>query len=207
MSSKSTNTLEGSIRHYVNTMEGWSTPDKCWYLAKTIIEINAKLTVELGVFAGRGLLSMGMAHRHQNYGLAWGFDPMTHEACVEGKNEPENDEWWKKVDLKGIHKGFVNHVVMHDLLEFCYWARLKSQKAVNLFEDDSIDLLHQDSNHSEAVSVDEVKRWAKKVRIGGIWVQDDIDWPSTKKAQELIIKSGYEKIHATDKWAVYKRKK
>jgi hypothetical protein len=202
-----TQTLEGSVKNYVSMMEGWSTPEKCWHLAKTIIDTNAKLTVELGVFGGRGLIAMAMAHRHQNYGIAWGFDPWLWEACVEGKNAPENDEWWKKVDLKSIYKGFVNHVLMHALEEYCYWARLKSQNAVKLFDDDSIDIIHQDSNHSEEISCDEVNRWKNKVKVGGLWFQDDIDWPTTKKAQELIIKSGYERVFTNDKWAVYKRTK
>lgn len=199
--------LESAIRHYVATMEGWSTPDKCAKLAKYILELNAKCSVELGVFAGRGLISMAMAHRHQNYGVAWGFDPWKAEACTEGKNEPENDEWWKKVDLKGIYKGFINNIVMHDLLEYCHWARLKSLDAVKLFEDESVDLLHQDSNHSEEISLAEVDRWHKKIRAGGIWVQDDIDWKTTQKAQKLILKSGFEKIDGTEKWAIYRKKK
>ena len=93
-------TLESAVRHYISTMEGWSTPDKCWTLSRHIMGLKAGISVELGVFAGRGLIAMAMAHRHQGYGVAWGFDPWTADACVEGKNEPENDEWWKKVNMK-----------------------------------------------------------------------------------------------------------
>lgn len=193
------------IKESIPKMEGWCTPEKGCALAKAIVDTKAELSVELGVFGGRGIISMAMAHEAIGKGVAWGFDPWTKEAALEGENIAGNDEWWGKLDLEGIYRGFVDHILAHELMKTCYWARLKSQDAVKLFKDDSIDLLHADSNHSEKVSCDEVFRWSSKVKDGGYWFADDIDWPTTKKAQKMLRENGFKLIEDHKKWAIYRK--
>lgn len=187
-------------------MEGWCTPEKGCALAKAVVETNADLSVELGIFGGRGVISLAMAHRAIGKGVAWGFDPWTKQAALEGENSKENDEWWGKLDLEWIYGGFVDRAIEHKLLPFCYWARLKSKQAVLLFEDESIGVLHQDTNHSEQVSCDEVMRWKNKVKKGGFWFADDINWETTKKSQKLLADNGFDLIETHESWAIYRKK-
>lgn len=201
--------FEAAVRKYTQELEGWSTADKCWFLADSVLALNAKLSVEIGVFAGRSHLSLGMGHRHQRNGLSWGFDPWKADACLEGKNEKTNDAWWSTLDLPYIYKLYVEKVVQHNLLEHCYWARLHSAQAVKLFANDSIDIIHVDSNHSEEVSCKEVNLWSPKVRAGGIWVSDDIDWPTMEKSQRMLVEKGFVKMDGVGdgKWCAYTKSK
>jgi hypothetical protein len=85
--------------------------------------------------------------------------------------------------------------------------RCKSNEAVSKFEDQTIDILHQDSNHSEEISCEEVELYWNKVKPGCFWVFDDTDWPTTKKAQDLLLTKGYVVHHipSDKKWTVFQR--
>jgi hypothetical protein len=85
--------------------------------------------------------------------------------------------------------------------------KCKSRDVASKFEDNSIDLLHQDSNHSEEISCEEVELYWNKVRPNGYWVFDDTDWPTTKKAQNLLLTKGYRvlKVGSDNKWTIFIR--
>ena len=83
--------------------------------------------------------------------------------------------------------------------------RMKSVDAISMFKDESIDFLHQDSNHSEKISCEEVELYYNKVKKNGIWVFDDTNWETTKKAQNLLINYGYKEIYDSGTWKVYQR--
>jgi hypothetical protein len=84
-------------------------------------------------------------------------------------------------------------------------ARKKSAEAVLDFEDGSLDLVHQDSNHSEQISCDEVERWTPKLKVGGFWIADDTNWPTTQKAQKLLVEKGYTELYDSGSWKVYRK--
>jgi hypothetical protein len=94
------------------------------------------------------------------------------------------------------------------LSEVTRLIRSKSSDAVSGFEANSISMLHQDSNHSEEVTVEEVNIWYDKVKIGGYWIFDDTDWPTTQVAQRLLLEKGYELVFTeTDgKYKVFVRR-
>jgi hypothetical protein len=72
----------------------------------------------------------------------------------------------------------------------------------------SIDFLHQDSNHSEENTCEEVELYWNKLKEGGYWIFNDADWPTAQKAQKLLLSKGYtEHYNANDKWKVYLRNK
>ena len=184
--------LEAAISEYIPKMDGWSTPEKCYAMARLIKENSIQTSVELGIFGGRSLISMAFAHRHTG-GATWGFDPWTASASLDGDNDPAN------------YESFVHHILIHNLLDHCHWGRYKSDLAVNIFDDSSIGLLHQDSNHSEKVSCDEVERWNKKIISGGYWVMDDTNWPTTRKAQGLLLEKGYNEVRDMEEWKVFQK--
>jgi len=186
-------------------LPGWSVSEKCKSMARDIVEKGAYLSVELGVFGGRGLFSMAASHKAMKQGVALGFDPWSNAAAVEGEHSSEDSKWWNEVDLNAIYSDFVKNSFNFGLLNYCGWCRMKSDRGVRLFDDESIDLLHCDSNHSEQISCDEVERWHKKVKVGGLWYFDDVDWPTTAKAQELLKLKGYELKEHFVKWAIFKR--
>lgn len=186
-------------------IEGWCPVEKAHRMALAVVEAKSDISVELGIFGGRGVITMALAHQLVGKGVAWGFDPWSKSDALEDMVEQEHLEWWSKCDLERVYRGFINKIIEHNVLSYCFWARLRSDQCVKLFEDNSIGVLHADSNHCEKISSDEVLRWKDKVKPGGYWFADDIDWPSTKKAQELLVENGFKLIEDHKKWALYQK--
>lgn len=182
---------------------GWCTVEKgvrMFELAR-----GADLCVELGVFGGRGLVAMSLALAEQKSGFACGIDPYSPGASLEGTNDPANDEWWKSLDYEAIARVAQLHLCRLGLIPYAQLIRLLSREVVGFYEDDSIDVLHQDSNHSEEISTEEVTLWAPKLRRGGYWIFDDTDWSTTQKAQWMLEKAGFVQLEDNKTWKVYRK--
>lgn len=197
--------LEEGIEHYIPTMPGWSSPEKCLEIAKLIRETDADISFEIGIYAGRGFLAMAMAHRDIGKGVVHGCDPWEAVACREGENDPVNDEWWDQQNYPRLYAYFVDNILQHRLLEFCNWYRFKSEAVAALFENNTISVMHQDGNHSELNSCQEVLLWDDKIVSGGYWVMDDTNWPSTTKAQSLMLDRNYTEIMDNGDWKIFKK--
>jgi len=179
------------IKNVVPELHGWCTVEKAIQLYNLVLEHTNPLCVELGVFAGRSFLPLSLGATYKG-GNAIGIDAWSKEACEQGINDIANTEWWNKIDYDFFYD--YTKKVLHDaiLSNTTKLIRSKSVDAVSQFESKSISVLHQDSNHSELVSVEEVNLWYDKVKIGGHWVFDDTDWSTTQTAQILLLEKGYE---------------
>lgn len=189
---------------------GWCTIEK----AKRMAELTrgAKLCVELGVFGGRSLVAMSLALQEQGFGRVDGIDPYTPAASLEGSNDPANNEWWLKLDHEAIAREAQTALYRLKLVTCTRLIRMHSLDVVGFYENEIIDVIHQDSNHSEEISSEEVSLWAPKIRSGGLWIFDDSHWPTTQKAQRALESIGFEEIEVhtetggQTQWKVYKKK-
>jgi hypothetical protein len=208
--------LKDAIAHYIPHMEGWSDTRKCQQLAACIMETKPEISFEIGVFAGRGLVSMALAHRELNKGHAIGIDPWQAAETQEGENTPENNEYWANMDWGYIAHHFFTHVKGHQgLINYMKFHMLNSREAYNLFKRGSIGVIHQDGNHSEEVSVWEVMNYDKKLKKGGCWIMDDTGWETTKAAQfclekdlkyKLILEDGEKDAEGDiQEWKIYRK--
>jgi len=196
-------TAKELIERELPGLPGWCTVEKGIRMSE--LARGAKLCMELGVFGARGLISMAASLREQGFGHAHGIDPYTAEAALEGVNAIENDEWWASLDLGEVAR---TAQVSIERLELEPWAKIiweRSQDVVDRYEDESIDVLHQDSNHSEEVTCAEVALWTPKMRPGGIWIFDDTDWPTTQHAQRELEALGFKMIEDHVSWKVYRK--
>ncbi len=194
---------------YINTilptLEGWCTKEKALTMYNCILELDKPLCVELGVFAGRSLVAICRAAKMKN-GKVFGIDAWSKDASALGENTQENNDWWAKIDYDYFYNYTKNIIKESNVDDCCTILRNKTSDVVELFQDKSIDFLHQDGNHSEQVTIEEVNRWFNKVKIGGYWAFDDSDWPTTKAAQLLLVEKGYTLLSENDgKWQLYKR--
>ena len=196
--------LRSKLNHIV-TLEGWCEVSKAEFLADVVWQTNAQTVVELGVFGGRSLVSMAMACQAKGSGTVWGIDPWSNAAATEGTNHEANDAWWRNCDLEGVYRRFMEAVLRFNLTRECRWLRMKSQQAKFMFGFESIDVLHQDSNHSEEVSCQEFTDWLALVKKGGIWVIDDTDWATNKKAYESIKAISSETLYDDGHWAAFRK--
>jgi len=191
------------------TLEGWCSEQKAKRMARLVADTPSSrppLCVELGVFGGRGVIAMGLAVKHvlAGQGRVDGIDPYTAAASLEGTNDAANQAWWSQVDYQKIYSSAMKGILDLGLGEIVHLIVRRSQDMVGDYAKQSIDVLHQDSNHSEEVSCYEVATWTPRVRPGGYWVFDDINWPSTKKAQASLAAHGYTLLETHDTWAVYR---
>ena len=198
-------TLSRWIEASIPSLDGWTTVEKGVSLARLVHETRADLSVEIGVFGGRGTISMAFGHRAAGRGRVVAIDPWQAAAALEGENAPENDEWWAKIDYEEILRRFVAALESCGLAEQCRIDRRSSADALESFEDASISVLHQDGNHSERVSCAEVEAWSPKIRSGGYWVADDTDWPTTQRAQKMLLERGFALVEDHGAWRVYRK--
>jgi hypothetical protein len=179
-------------------IEGWCTVEKALKMASLIKPTD--FCVELGVWGGRSLLPICCMTKNKVIGI----DAWSKQSSLEGKNDKENDIWWSKIDYDKMFEYTKSILSKYG----CVNARLircKSKDVSNMFLDESIDFLHQDSNHSELISCEEVELYHKKVKKNGIWVFDDTDWETTIKAQKLLENYGYKEIYNSGKWKIYRK--
>lgn len=173
----------------IQRLGGWCTLDKAESLAELIIARRPEKIVEIGVFAGRSAVAMAMACQHINHGRVIGIDPWSKEAAVEGENSKENCDWWSSLDLDQIYRTCQSTVLSLGVEDYLTLIRKHDADMLKDFDEGSIQMLHIDSNHSEAVSCRTVRDWVPKVAKGGIVILDDSNWPSQQRAVELL-KSG-----------------
>lgn len=197
--------VDAIIDETLHNLDGWCTPTKGKRIARLVLEKGPGVRcVELGVFGGRSLICLALPIRHclNGIGEVHGIDPFTKDAALEGTNSKANDEWWGKIDYHAvlnkcmavIGRLGLSHIRL--LLE-------RSQDAISKFEDDSIDILHADANHSTETSSREVELWAPKLKPRAYWIADDIDWETTRQAQALLIEKGFRKLEDHKTWAIY----
>lgn len=189
-------------------IHGWCTIEKATKLIDIVNEIKPSLCVELGVFGGRSLLPLAWASKNINKSSrVIGIDAWEVQACLDGENSAENNTWWSNINHVDM-MNYTDNLMKKYNLEVELW-KAKSYEVSDKFNVDSIDILHQDSNHSEEVTCKEVELYWNKVRKNGIWIFDDTNWSTTKKAQDLLVSKGYTEIynhnHNGQAWKVYKR--
>ena len=197
--------LRARIEASIPPLHGWTTVDKGLRLAELVVAARAGLSVELGVFGGRGTISLAIGHEALGDGYVAAVDPWEKAASLEGANAPENDEWWAKLDHEAIYRSFLKALADARVEPLCRVMRSRSDVAVDAFEDGSVAVLHQDSNHSEQISSGEVELWTPKLRRGGLWVADDTDWATTQKAQCLLVAKGFAIVEDHASWKVFRK--
>lgn len=206
------------INTQLTSLNGWCTIEKALYIYDLIYSLKLKHCVELGVYAGRSLLPIGLAVKdlkdlkdhednedNEDDSFVYGIDSWDIPSCLEGLNDKANDEWWSKLDIKMIYNCAKNLLKKYKLTDIVKLKKNKSYNECNNFNDNSIDLLHQDSNHSTEISCKEILLYNQKIKSGGFWIMDDTDWNSTKEAQNLILTLGYTCYDNFNTWKIYRK--
>lgn len=193
--------IDEIIERELPKLPGWCTPEKGRRMAE--LARGASLCVELGVFGGRGIISMTLALADQGFGRADGIDPYTPAAALEGSNAPANNEWWSHLDYEAVSRAAQIGICSLGLYPYARLVRLSSREAVVFYDDESIDALHLDANHSEETSREDVALWAPKIRRGGYLIFDDTDWESTRRAQQELVETGFRELENHGGWKVY----
>jgi predicted O-methyltransferase YrrM len=177
-------TLEEYITIIMPKMGGWCTEEKARKIAEILTPSQNSVYVEIGVFAGRSLFAAALAMR--DHGIAIGIDPWKADESVVGF-EDANKDWWGKLNHDTIYNECRATSEQINATN-CHLIRENSRQALPYIKHFApIDVLHIDGNHSEESSTFDVANYVTLVRSGGTILVDDLDWPTTKRAQDLIL--------------------
>jgi hypothetical protein len=191
----------------ISQLLGWCTVEKAKRLFDLIKESDSQFSVELGVFGGRSLIPMALAHKDKRSGFIIGFDAWTLKVAGAGIDEPAHIDYWNNVNFKDVYNKCQEGIARNGVEDFCDTVRMVSQKAAPLFADNSIDLLHQDSNHDSETILQEIKLWSPKVKVGGYWVADDVDWKEAVEGYSHLKEYGFELLENHTTWQIWKKAK
>jgi hypothetical protein len=194
-----------SLEKKITSLEGWCDVKKAKILSELTSKIertNGKCTaLEIGVYGARSLVALGWHLKAPSH--VFGVDPYSVKASLEGEQDKSNIEWWSKLDHQKIKQGAFDAIrEKQDVISLLV---MKSDEASKLFANYSFDVIHQDGNHSEEISCNEVHTWCDKLKVGGWWIMDDVNWLSTTSAQSLLASKGFLEIDHYGNWAIYQK--
>jgi hypothetical protein len=179
--------------------QGWCSREKAEKMMQLIYDTHPHHCVEIGVFGGSSIYPTAKALKYLKRGVVHAIDPWSNEECVKGYDSYDpNYQWWALVDLNEIYQGFLNMLKFHHLTRYCHVMRMTSKEALTYFVDESIDILHIDGNHTEAIALADVTMYLPKIKKGGYLWFDDANWVSVGKAVEHLMFSP-ELTHDTDR--------
>ena len=144
----------------------WCSKEKASLIMDVILSEKPHVCVEIGSFVGYSFLPIAATLKFLKNGKAYAIEPWSNqEATKNFADDDPNLHWWAHVDMAKAHYTFTNMIKEWGLELFSEEINLPSKKAVNRF--DAIYFIHFDGNFSEESSLEDVRLFFPKVRIGG----------------------------------------
>lgn len=200
-----------SFETIFNKIPGWCSLLKAQRLHNLVLRTNELfpndeiISVEAGVFYGKSLIPMALAHKELGKGYAFGVDCFNNETPLEGTNSEANNKYWRELDMDSVYFGFLNTVIENKLRSYCRFVQSRTDFAARFFEKDSITLFHQDSNHNPTVIISELDLWIPKLKMNGFWVVDDVSWSEVKDGYSHLPDYGLKLIERYDNWEIWQK--
>ena len=180
-----TESVEDVIAQAVKNLQGWCSVEKARTMVKYIRQTRPEVCVEIGVYGGKSLFPCAAALRENGRGVIYGIEAWSPDTAVENPTTEKNDAWWKSIDFGRIKSNFFSFMIQHRLHQQIRILEAPSAQVAHLFT--RIDFLHIDGGHSTINAAQDVIYYATRVPNGGIIVMDDIEWPSTKPAYDILL--------------------
>lgn len=172
-------------------------------LASAIVSLRPEVSVEIGVYAGKGIISMGLAHRYTGHGKVIGIDPYSADASIEGQFNDGDKQFWEKLDHEMIYNICQQSIRGFDVKDQIEIIRKRSDE---VDPPSNIGVIRIDGNHGDAVLSD-VERYAPNVTAGGLLFLDDIGWTggSVERAARVLSGSGWKELYKLEDGAVFQK--
>lgn len=181
------NKYKSSIIAETAEIPGWYSKARTEKLIDFIHDHEPEVCVEIGVFAGSTTYPIASTLRYLEKGTYYAIDAWNTSACLEGLDlNHKETKWWSQVDLHGFKVLFNALIEGKNLTDFVIPIQMRSDEAVDLFFNESIDLLFIDGNSSYQGSLLDAMLYLPKVKSGGyIWL-NSAHIPSKKAALEYL---------------------
>jgi len=170
----------------VAQIPGWCSQQKAAAMMDLVFQVNPKICVEIGVYAGASFLPTAAALKCLGHGIIYAIDPWDNYEAVR-LFPPENAhyQYWSSINFYYVFGVFQNLIETHGLEKHCCVMRMTSAKAAPLLR--SIDILHIDSSHCDESALNDVLLYIPKVKVGGyIWFEA---WDGAPNAFEVAKKN------------------
>lgn len=150
-------------------------------LAKYFMELGFKVGAEIGVLEGS--YSRALCR----------YNPALKLYCIDAWGLLDNRKTMERFHLKCYERA-KNKLAPHNTT----LIRESSIKAVERFDDGSLDFVYIDANHSYACAKEDVSIWMPIVRSGGIVAGHDYHLPEVSRAVDEYIENNNLKLMLTD---------
>ena len=142
------------------------TADKAKLLMDFVSLARPRVCVEIGVYAGGSAIPILAALKCTNSGVLYAVDSWSILESVKNINkEDPNLVRLQHSNVRGAKVHFLRLVKSWKVQKYCKVVSVSSERAVTKIPD--IDFLHIDGNYSELSSLEDVKNYLPKVKIGG----------------------------------------
>lgn len=182
------------MNHYYQNIHGWMNYEELYS------EMVNKFTsgshfVEVGSWVGRSACFLGV--EIINSGKDIKLD------CVDtwlGAPELMNED----VIINGtLYSDFIKNI--EPLKDVIKPIRLTSTQASHLYEDESLDFIFIDADHTKEGIEADLKCWYHKVKVGGVIAGHDYDYPAIKQALNDFFGENKCRVIEPNTWAYYKQ--
>lgn len=190
------------IADYVPGCHGWCSIAKAQTLATAVIALRPEVSLEIGVFGGRSLFPIAMAHKEIGKGRVIAIDPWSAPASRIGQTG-ENEKWWGTLDHEVIYQDFMKRC---QELFVAHIVSVHRKTSDQCKPPPVIDLMSLDGNHGPQAIVD-VERYCPNVRTGGLVFMDDLNWEggAVTRACDKLKTLGFVQLYVLDTGAVFQK--
>ena len=197
------------IESLVPTLQGWTTVEKAHHLCALVVALKSKVSLEIGVYDGRSFFAMALAHKKLGHGTVIGVDPWSPAAACEGYSG-ENGKFWQATPLELYYNNVQDKIHKLGVQNVSIIMRQKSDD-VDMSVIPTLDVFHCDGQHTEQ-AVRDVKRFAPKVRVGGVCIMDDTGWSNSgdmpvRRAVDQLKSMGFVSLYPLGDGEVFQRVK
>ena len=145
------------IDHIFKNVEGWLSLAACKTLYNN--SLNSKLpVVEIGAFKGKSTCYLGLGSKNGNRVKVYSIDPHTGNPEHKVRNN-NNDIWTYDIYCENLKKYDLQNIVQ-PILDYSY-------NAVSQFEDNSLNFIFIDGEHSYEACKQDLLDWTPKIVSGG----------------------------------------
>lgn len=172
----------------METIPGWCSTEKALLMMDVIKENQCQRCVEVGVFSGKSLFPIAKALQYNGSGIVFGIDAWDPSEAVKGyETSDPNYTWWNQLDFNSLYNQTLKLVQKNHIYKFCNIIKLPAQDAACLFEDETIDFLHLDGNHTAECAIQDLMHYFPKVKDGGYILLNDPNWLCMKCSLVFLL--------------------
>lgn len=149
--------------------------------------VGGEVFVELGSLWGRSTIKMAQLIRDSGKDITfYSVDFWDLRGITDGKWSQEDIDWFSRFNIKEsqdvCYETMLTTANKCGVLKYIHPIKLSSRVAYKLFDDESIDFIFIDADHSYEGVKEDIQLWTPKVKTGSIIAGHDYDWSGVRKA-------------------------